>query len=172
MARAHSSLSRGRTGWINLTPPFCNCHHVNMLSILQTTVQLILGLAADTAFVLASKPPHTAKPSEIQKDNQPIIDRSISSVHLFSSVVVYGLAATQIGSDWTDGGLRGHAWSTNEWVGVGLMIIGGMLRLWCYRTLGQFFTFNVSNYCSHEPWKLTYVASNQRGQSSGHASSI
>jgi hypothetical protein len=117
-----------------------------MQSGLHTSVQFILGLAADTFFVLASKPPHTAKPSEIEKDNQPIIDRSISSVHLFSSVAVYGLAAAQFGSDWHKYGIvEGHKWSTIDWAGVGMMIAGGTLRLWCYRTLGQFFTFNVSS---------------------------
>lgn len=117
-----------------------------MLSTLQAALQLVLGLAADTSFVLASKPPHKAKPSEIEKDNQPIIDRSVGSVHLFSSVVVYGLAAAQLGTEWSGNGIfRGHEWSKIEWVGVGAMIFGGTLRLWCYRTLGQFFTFNVSH---------------------------
>jgi hypothetical protein len=115
-----------------------------MLSNLQAALQLIVGLAADTSFVLASKPPHTAEPSEIEKDDQPIIDRSISSVHLFSSVFVYGLAAAQLGSDWVNSGcVVGHKWNGFEWVGVGAMVFGGSLRLWCYRTLGQFFTFNV-----------------------------
>lgn len=112
--------------------------------MLQTVIQFVLGLVADTAFVLASKPPHTADPSEIEKDNQPLIDRSISSVHLFSSVVVYGLAIAQGGSDWAANGLIGHAWSGQEWAGVAGMIFGGSMRLWCYRTLGHFFTFNVS----------------------------
>jgi hypothetical protein len=125
---------------------FPSCHYAIMISTLQAGLQLVLGLAADTAFVLASKPPHTAKPSEIEKDNQPIIDRSISSVHLFSSIFVYGLAISQAASEWSrSGSLLGvHAWSGTEWAGVGAMIFGGSLRLWCYRTLGQFFTFNVS----------------------------
>jgi hypothetical protein len=112
--------------------------------MLQTVLQFVLGLVADTAFVWASKPPHTANPSEIVKDNQPLIDRSISSVHLFSSVVVYGLEIAQAGSDWAVYGSIGHAWSGREWLGVAAMILGGSLRLWCYRTLGHFFTFNVS----------------------------
>ena len=112
--------------------------------MLQTVIQFVLSLVADTAFVLASKPPHTADPSEIEKDDQPLIDRSISSVHLFSSLVVYGLAIAQGGSDWAANGLIGHAWSGQEWAGVAGMIFGGSMRLWCYRTLGHFFTFNVS----------------------------
>jgi len=117
-----------------------------MLSTLQAGFQLVLGLVADTCFVLASRPPHTANASEIEKDNQPIINRSLPRVHLFSSIVVYGLAIAQYGSEWNKGGnfLGGHAWSRVEWSGVGAMIFGGALRLWCYRALGQFFTFNVS----------------------------
>jgi hypothetical protein len=129
-----------------LASPFFAYHHAIMLSALRSGFQLVLGLVADTAFVLASKPPHTANPAEIEKDNQPIINRSLSSVHLFSSIVVYGLALAQYGSEWRSSGniLGDHVWSGVEWVGVGAMIFGGSLRLWCYRTLGQFFTFNVS----------------------------
>lgn len=117
-----------------------------MQSGVQTALQLLLSLAADTLFVRAAKPPHTAKPSEIEKDNQPIIDRSISTVHLFSSVVVYGLAAAQLGSEWSKYGiLGGHTWEGIEWVGIGAIVFGGSLRLWCFRTLGRFFTFNVSS---------------------------
>jgi protein-S-isoprenylcysteine O-methyltransferase Ste14 len=117
-----------------------------MLSTLQSGIQLVLGLVADTCFVLASKPPYTANASEIEKDNQPIINRSLSSVHLFSSIVVYGLAVAQRGSEWSISGkiLGDHVWGKVEWAGIGAMIFGGLLRLWCYRTLGQFFTFNVS----------------------------
>jgi hypothetical protein len=137
-----------------------------MLSSLQSGFQLILGLVADTSFVLASKPPHTANASEIEKDNQPIIDRSISSVHLFSSVVVYGLAVAQYGSQWTTNGkfLGDHAWGEVEWAGVGAMIFGGSLRLWCYRTLGQFFTFNVSLLAVILCSSSCYSVGNQKGQ--------
>lgn len=117
-----------------------------LTSTSQAVIRLVLGLAADTAFVLASKPPHTAKASEIERDNQPLIDRSISGVHLFSSVVVYGLSLGQIWLAWRSGDVLSavSGWGGQEWVGVGAMIFGGALRLWCYRTLGRFFTFNVS----------------------------
>jgi len=128
-----------------LVPPFKTCHHAIMLSTLQAVFQLFSGIAADTCFVLASRPPHTAKPSEIEKDNQPIINRAISSVHLLSSVFVYGLAAAQIGSEWgSNGMLRKYPWSGAESAGYGLMVFGASLRLWCYSELGRFFTFNVS----------------------------
>jgi hypothetical protein len=108
--------------------------------------RLAIGLVADTAFVLASKAPHTADPSEIQKDKQLFINRTISGVHLFSSVVVYGLTAGELFSAWSKGDVLGavRLWGWQEWVGVAGMILGGSMRLWCYRTLGRFFTFNVS----------------------------
>ena len=128
-----------------LASPFWTCRHAIMLSTLQAVFQLFSGIAADTCFVLASKAPHTAKPSEIEKDNQPIINRAISRVHLSSSVFVYGLAAAQIGSEWiSNGTLRRYPWSGAEAAGYGLMVFGAPLRLWCYSELGRFFTFNVS----------------------------
>jgi hypothetical protein len=112
---------------------------------MQNVLQIGLGLVADTCFVMASKPPHTAKPSEIEKDKIHLIDLSISRVYLFSSVVVYGLAIAQNWSQWTSSGVIGRrSWSSAEWLGVAGMIFGGSLRLWCYKALGQFFTFNVS----------------------------
>jgi hypothetical protein len=130
-----------------LAPPFWTCRHAIMLSTLQAVFQLFSGIAADTCFVLAFKPPHTAKASEIEKDNQPIINRAISSVHLFSSVFVYGLAAAQIGSDYgSSGSLRRHPWNGAEAAGYGLMVVGASLRLWCYSELGRFFTFNVGSF--------------------------
>jgi hypothetical protein len=145
-ARAPSSRGNIYRCMNQLASPFFTCHHAIMLSTLQSGIQLVLGLVADTCFVLASKPPHTANASEIEKDNQPIINRSLSSVHLFSSIVVYGLAVVQRGSEWSISGkiLGAHVWGKVEWAGIGAMIFGGLLRLWCYRTLGQFFTFNVS----------------------------
>jgi len=143
---ARAPRSRGKVCMNQLAPPFCTSRHAMMLSTSQAGVQFLLGLVADTCFVSASKSPHTANASEIEKDNQPIINRALPRVHLFSSIVIYALAVAQHVSEWRQSGnVPGeHAWSRVEWAGVGAMMFGGSLRLWCYRTLGQFFTFNAS----------------------------
>jgi hypothetical protein len=60
--------------------------------------------------------------------------------------VVYGLTVGQLWLAWRSGDVLSAVseWEGQEWIGVGAMIFGGTLRLWCYRTLGRFFTFNVS----------------------------
>lgn len=121
--------------------------------ILELGLRIALIFAADTTFVLASRPPHRAETSEIQRDNQALVDFAISNVHRVAGPLIHLLTTTQLwftlrsGRDGRPGirlGWNMDAWDIWEVVGYLGMILGGQLRLWCYRVLGRFFTFNVS----------------------------
>ena len=115
---------------------------------LQVGLRLVLLFVADTSFILASRPPHEADTSEIQKDKQALIGYSISRIPLLAGPLIYLLTISQLYSSWVrygDGPRSGWGWDLWEVGGALGMISGGQLRLWCYRTLGRFFTFNVSD---------------------------
>lgn len=104
-------------------------------------LRLFLLFVADTSFILGSKPPHQANPSEIQRDKQLVLGYAISRLPLIVGPLIYGLTITQLYLTRYsyDGG-----WEAVEVLGALGMIGGGLLRLWCCRVLGRFFTFNVS----------------------------
>lgn len=105
--------------------------------------RLVYLLFADTSFVLASRPPHQADSNEIHRDEQALVDHSIPRIPLVVGPLIYGLTLAQFCHEYASG--KPHPRSTG-WEALGAlgMILGGQLRLWCYRVLGRFFTFNVS----------------------------
>lgn len=43
-----------------------------------------------------------------------------------------------------------HRWSIHDVLSVSLVAAGSLLRLWCYRTLGKYFTFHVTIFKDHQ----------------------
>lgn len=128
--------------------------------------RLALLLTADISFVLASRPPYQADSSEIQKDNQAFIDHTISRVPLLAGPLIFGLTLTQLYYEVSGDVPSRHTMISWEMVGAIGMIAGGQLRLWCYRVLGRFFTFNVcppSSMSRDSFRRLTMVARHQEG---------
>ena len=112
---------------------------------LQVGLRLVLLFVADTSFVLASIPPHKADSAEIQKDKQALADYTISRIPLLAGPLIYALTISQLWIYWDRNESLGTRWDSWEVLGALGMISGGQLRLWCYRVLGRFFTFNVSD---------------------------
>lgn len=115
-------------------------------------LHLAILLIADTSFVLASRPPQHADATEIRKDKQAFVDLTISRIPLLVGPLIYGLSFTQLWYSWRDRRGVGCTGGLLELVGVAAMITGAQLRLWCYRELGRFFTFNVRHTHGHEPY--------------------
>lgn len=115
-------------------------------------IESLLSLIASWFFCAASQSPFKPPREDVRRDKSSamrfigsywsplsyMLAFGLDGLQLLAAVYQTSYSASGFCSD-VDLGRRTGV----ELTGVGLMIIGGGLRLWCYRELGRFFTFEV-----------------------------
>jgi hypothetical protein len=114
----------------------------------------LVSFSAAWAFSIATQPPFRPSSEDtVQRDKQATINFLATTFPKYSTALIFTVEALQVGAallrrqdphlGFGSGIISGES-SVAEQVGVGMLLGGSLLRIWCYRCLGRFFTYQVS----------------------------